>query len=123
MGRGLVSVDAGSVAPESWVAEALEAHNKLRAKHGSPPLSWCEDCYSQAKLAADEASSQNSLHHSHHDGEGQNAYMAKPAGSPTDAVQSWYAEIKDWDFSASKKKSGVTGHFTQVSHWFCRWIS
>ena len=57
---------------------------------------------------------QNNLHHSHHDGEGQNAFMAKPAGSPTDAVQSWYDEIKDWDFSTSKKKGGVTGHFTQV---------
>jgi uncharacterized protein YkwD len=25
---------------ESWIAESLEAHNKLRTKHGVPPLTW-----------------------------------------------------------------------------------
>ena len=30
------------------------------------------------------------------------------------AVDSWYDEIKDYDFVKGKSKGGVTGHFTQL---------
>jgi len=32
----------------------------------------------------------------------------------SDAVESWYDEIKDYDFETGKSTGGVIGHFTQV---------
>ena len=50
------------------------------------------------------------------DGEGQNAFMSMPAASGAVATDSWYAEIKDFDF-ASHRSRGETGHFTQLVSW------
>ena len=36
-----------------WINQALTVHNKLRAKHGSPPLQWSDGCYEFALHAAE----------------------------------------------------------------------
>ena len=40
------------------------------------------------------------------------AFMAMPAKTGGAAVESWYSEIKDYDFNAGRGRG--TGHFTQV---------
>jgi len=89
----------------------LKAHNKLRALHGVVPLKWSNGCATHATAAANQCVEKRELHHSNHDGQGQNA--AWNYSSFKDATDGWYDEIKLYDY----KKPGYnmsTGHFTQV---------
>ena len=40
------------------------------------------------------------------------AFMAMPAKTGGAAVEAWYSEVKDYDFSSGRGRG--TGHFTQV---------
>nr|XP_023693772.1 uncharacterized protein LOC111857308 [Paramormyrops kingsleyae] len=96
--------------------EALEAHNARRQQHGAPPLSLDLDLCRETQKWAEHLVQQNALQHSDTD-LGENIYYKwssnKAPVSGKDAVESWYSEIKDYDFSEPgyQKK---TGHFTQV---------
>eukprot|EP00930_Biecheleria_cincta_P097334 TRINITY_DN89059_c0_g1_i1.p1 TRINITY_DN89059_c0_g1~~TRINITY_DN89059_c0_g1_i1.p1 ORF type:complete len:229 (+),score=36.31 TRINITY_DN89059_c0_g1_i1:40-726(+) len=108
------------MADSDWIQATLDAHNRLRANHGAPPLEWNEECYEQAKKQADECQAQDKLFHGYCEGpsgrHGQNAYMCSaPVQDANDAVQSWYDELNSpgYDFS-NPGFTGGTGHFTQV---------
>ncbi|WP_158501839.1 CAP family protein [Vitiosangium sp. GDMCC 1.1324] len=98
---------------------ALKKHNELRAKHGVPALKTSATLQAVAQAWANKLAAEGKMYHSN--GKyGENIYWtsASPgAGQGTSlgnsSVQSWYSEIKSYDFG----KPGFdmkTGHFTQV---------
>merc|ERR1712137_741547 len=90
-----------------WIAQVLEAHNSLRAKHGAPPLRWSAECAEKAQLAANNAAAQNTLVHTHFKeyGHGQNGFMGTAGNfSATDAINSWYSESKSRVSLAGSKR-------------------
>ncbi|KAI4890044.1 hypothetical protein NFI96_014715, partial [Prochilodus magdalenae] len=105
-----------AVADESYKAKFLESHNEYRKKHGAPEVTYNEELCSTAQKWADHLLSIKTLQHSETD-DGENVYYSW-SSSPkkltgAEAVESWYSEIKDYDFSKPGFQSG-TGHFTQV---------
>ena len=102
----------------AWVKETLDAHNKLRAGHGAPPLEWSDECWASAKKAAENCATKKDLEHSHCEGpsgaHGQNGFEGSHGPyNPTRAVKAWYDEVKDYDF-AKPGFAVETGHFAQV---------
>lgn len=105
---------------EEWKQATLDAHNVRRALHGSPDLTWSDECYIEAKKQADACQAKSSLFHGHLEGpsgrHGQNAYWSsRPGSDPEACTKAWYDELIDpgYDFSDPGFKGG-TGHFTQV---------
>ena len=98
---------------DTFGKEALETHNKLRAAHQAPALKWSSALAREAEVWAKQIARDGRLHHDN-TSDGENVFMVfgrEIDGS--DAVNSWYSEVKDYDFN----KPGYqpkTGHFTQV---------
>uniref|UniRef100_A0AAX7UE03 SCP domain-containing protein n=1 Tax=Astatotilapia calliptera TaxID=8154 RepID=A0AAX7UE03_ASTCA len=100
----------------SFKKEFLDTHNAYRAQHGAPPLTFNTELDDAAQKWANQMLAKKKLGHSDTD-DGENVFYAWSSETKTltgkEAVDSWYSEIKDYDF----KKSGhqpKTGHFTQV---------
>ncbi|KAF9573110.1 hypothetical protein EC968_008959 [Mortierella alpina] len=93
----------------------LNAHNRLRARHGSPALVWNNDAANWGanwirgcRLEHSDARGQKNM--------GENLAWGtrgifKNFGSVVDA---WYDEVKDYNFGNPDRSRGVTSHFTQV---------
>uniref|UniRef100_A0A672RXK2 SCP domain-containing protein n=1 Tax=Sinocyclocheilus grahami TaxID=75366 RepID=A0A672RXK2_SINGR len=98
-------------------AEFQQTHNAYRKQHGAPPLTINKNLCRSAQEWAEHLLSIRTLMHSN--GEyGENVYYAWTTVSVTFAnvslaVESWYSEIKDYNFSRPGFTS-KTGHFTQV---------
>ncbi len=96
------------------VQEILAEHNRLRAEHCAPPLTWSPELASIAQQWADGLAARGcSLAHSGGQ-HGENLFMAT-AGARTAAevVGVWYSEKEHYRFG-SGGFSMRTGHFTQV---------
>ncbi len=97
----------------------LDAHNADRALHGEAPLIWDNTL---AESSSKYASACVKGHAKDLNDVGENLYYtassAKISLDPTlakAAVDSWYAEVANWDFATSSgKPTGTSGHFTQV---------
>ncbi|KAG7270410.1 hypothetical protein CRUP_009131 [Coryphaenoides rupestris] len=104
------------MADEAFQNEFLATHNTYRTMHQSPPLSMNGDLSKAAQQWADHLLALDKLEHSQ-GSYGENLFFSfSSAGihlTGKEAVDSWYGEIKDYDFS-SPGFSGSTGHFTQV---------
>ncbi|KAF9141083.1 hypothetical protein BGX30_005513 [Mortierella sp. GBA39] len=97
------TVGTAVVLSQDEIKSVLEAHNKLRALHGAPALTWNAE---SAKFGDDWLKSCKFKHSG-----GKNlaaGYKDFPA-----AVQAWYDEIKCYNF-ANPGFTRVTGHFTQI---------
>ncbi|KAG7314644.1 hypothetical protein KOW79_021947 [Hemibagrus wyckioides] len=103
-------------ADNSFAAEFLQAHNEYRSKHGAPPLTLDPNLNQSAQAWAQNLLSIKTLKHSNTK-VGENlyyTYSSPPKKVPgRAAVDSWYNEIKKYDFNKPGFISG-TGHFTQV---------
>lgn len=98
---------------DSFGKEALEAHNNFRKAHQAPPLTWSSALARDAEAWAKQIAREGRLRHDDTK-DGENVFMVfgrEIDGS--DAVNSWYSEVKDYDFNKSGYQSN-TGHFTQV---------
>ncbi|GLI71374.1 hypothetical protein VaNZ11_016564 [Volvox africanus] len=106
-------------------AAALAEHNKDRALHGCPALTWNETLAKGAQTWAQGLAATCTLRHSSGN-YGENLY-GLPSNWPllakdmlcTPAVQGWYGEIKKYIFSATPYTDNQAnfaniGHFTQV---------
>jgi len=116
--KTLIAAGEDPTQNNGWIAQVLEAHNSLRAKHGAPPLKWSAECAEKAQLAANNAAAKNTLVHTHYQeyGHGQNGFGGTPGhSSATHAIEKWYSESKSpgYNFPAANGCPG-TGHFTQV---------
>ncbi|KAJ8379602.1 hypothetical protein SKAU_G00003800 [Synaphobranchus kaupii] len=104
------------MADASFEKEFLEAHNSYRATHQAPSLSMNRELCKSAQAWADHLLSLKTMKHSNTNN-GENLYYAWSSGSQKQngkaAVEKWYAEVKDYDFSNPGFGSN-TGHFTQV---------
>ncbi|WP_257459230.1 CAP family protein [Archangium lipolyticum] len=107
---------------KAFEAQILAVHNKLRAKHGVPPMKWDAAVANYAKSRANLVSQRDGLSHGHAglQDHGENLYWGATSGAlpggekaAAAAVESWYNEIKDYNFS-NPGFSSTTGHFTQV---------
>lgn len=97
----------------SFGKEALEAHNKFRAAHQAPPLTWSSALAQDAEVWAKKIAKKGRLEHDDTK-DGENIYMVCGREiDGTDAVNSWYSEVKDYNFGKPGFQSN-TGHFTQV---------
>ncbi|KAK4047935.1 hypothetical protein OIV83_005119 [Microbotryomycetes sp. JL201] len=108
--------DAKSLAKpklEKQAQQALDAHNKFRAMHGVPPLEWDVKAADAAKKWFDNCVFEHSKGKVGSYGENLFAVSASGIQNPTDGINSWYSEIKDYDFGKGDFSMG-TGHFTQL---------
>ncbi|MBN3323916.1 GAPR1 protein, partial [Atractosteus spatula] len=100
----------------SFDKEFLDTHNDYRKKHGAPPLTLSRELSKTAQAWADHLLSIKTLQHSETEN-GENVYYAWSSApkklTGKEAVDSWYSEIKDYDFNNPGFQSN-TGHFTQV---------
>ena len=98
--------------------DMLDKHNFYRAKHQAPNLQRLAALEDIAQAYSEKLVSLGYLVHSSNtlNGNyiGENLYFGYNAGYlGTAPVDSWYDEIKEYDFEKAEFKSG-TGHFTQV---------
>ena len=115
------SPDDQTASPES--PEYVENHNAWRALHeGTDNLVYDAELAAAAQAFADTCPTG---HNDPNQGDnGENLYFAASSSGPpdtpySDAVNSWYGEIKDYawpqTYGATKNiNGGVVGHFTQV---------
>ncbi|KAJ8346421.1 hypothetical protein SKAU_G00278220 [Synaphobranchus kaupii] len=100
----------------SFEKEFVDMHNAYRRKHGAPPLRLSRDLCKSAQSWAEHLLSIKTLKHSN-TSNGENLYYAWSSAQKSltgkEAVEQWYSEIKDYNFSKSGFQS-KTGHFTQV---------
>ncbi|XP_064079225.1 uncharacterized protein LOC135196370 isoform X3 [Macrobrachium nipponense] len=101
-----------------FAEECLKAHNNYRKKHGVPALKLNKELSKFAKEWAQTIAKKNVLQHRDNNKYGENIYCAwssnpnhKIKGS--EAVESWYSEIKDYTFGKEPFDLRA-GHFTQV---------
>ncbi|XP_041644316.1 Golgi-associated plant pathogenesis-related protein 1-like [Cheilinus undulatus] len=104
------------MADESFMQEFLETHNTYRKKHNAPAMTYNSEMNATAQKWADSLLARGILEHSQTN-DGENIYNMFSSATikltGKEAVDSWYSEIKDYNWN-SPGFSGNTGHFTQV---------
>ncbi|XP_034397617.1 Golgi-associated plant pathogenesis-related protein 1-like [Cyclopterus lumpus] len=104
------------MADASFQKEFLETHNAYRRKHNTPQMTLSSEMTASAQKWSEHLLAIGALQHSDtKDGENVfNMYSSAPIKlTGKEAVDSWYGEIKDYNWS-SPGYSSATGHFTQV---------
>eukprot|EP01064_Diplonema_japonicum_P000290 TRINITY_DN1020_c0_g1_i7.p2 TRINITY_DN1020_c0_g1~~TRINITY_DN1020_c0_g1_i7.p2 ORF type:complete len:282 (+),score=61.71 TRINITY_DN1020_c0_g1_i7:42-887(+) len=109
------------------VDRVVEAHNKVRAKHGACPITysrevetWTKNSPGFVNTCTNRKLEHNSKRKLNGDYLGENlwggsGYSELQDYDPVRGTGSWYCgEEGCWDYSASKSTGGTTGHFTQV---------
>jgi hypothetical protein len=95
-------------------AVLLDEHNRYRAQHCTPPLTWSDDLAKVAQRWADTLRDSGCAFEHSQTPYGENLAAGTTGALPPDrAVAMWYREVDDYDF----KKGGFsmkTGHFTQL---------
>lgn len=102
-------------APSSEAQQWVDAHNKYRAKHCAPPLTWSPKLAQIAQSWANTMKARKcAFEHSGNESVGENlAGGTAGALEPESTVAMWYDEVKLYKFP----KGGFsmdTGHFTQL---------
>ena len=122
----ILSNNLRTLASYNWANvynELVARHNTLRAKHKAPALGKVAQLATLSQTVANHCVQKGTLDHVKQtfNGKpvGQNLYVSGTSGSngPTGTViaNSWYEEIKNYDFKGGKSKNGgVVGHFTQL---------
>ncbi|XP_014016015.1 Golgi-associated plant pathogenesis-related protein 1 isoform X1 [Salmo salar] len=90
------------MAGASFEQEFLDTHNAYRRKHGTPKLTLSRDLCNSAQEWADHLVAINTMQHSNTNN-GENLYYTWSSAPNTltgkEAVDNWYSEIKDYNFS------------------------
>ena len=100
-----------------FALEALEVHNKYRAKHHSPPLTLNKELCKIAQDYSEKLLQNNAVKYSFGkfkgNDMGENIFMCQGSEATGEmATNDWYNEIKNHDFKKDFQKD--TGHFTQI---------
>ncbi|KAK8747260.1 hypothetical protein OTU49_016720 [Cherax quadricarinatus] len=112
------SSDSDSSDDDDFAEECLKSHNNYRAKHGAPPLKLSKKLSKYAHEWAQTIAKKDVLQHRQNNSYGENLYCAwssnpKHMIKGSEAVESWYQEIKDFTFGREPSDLRA-GHFTQV---------
>ncbi len=107
---------AGKRTPAPDGPPILAAHNRFRAGHCAPPLSWSKELVAESqRWAKNLAAHRCAFEHNPDPRYGENLSYFRPPGalSQEQVAEQWYREIDDYNF----KKPGFSmtaGHFTQL---------
>ncbi|CAL8083299.1 unnamed protein product [Calicophoron daubneyi] len=97
--------------------EAIEAHNRLRVKHGCGPLTYDAGLAQTAQTWAEKLSERGAMQHSGSKVYGENLAYRKSTGAADmngeEATDYWYSEIEQHNFDRNEFQMD-SGHFTQV---------
>ncbi|XP_029294651.1 Golgi-associated plant pathogenesis-related protein 1-like [Cottoperca gobio] len=95
--------------------EFLKAHNTYRTKHSAPLMTLNSEMSASAQKWADHLATSTMKHSGSQDGENiYNMWSSSTINlTGKEAVDSWYSEIKEYNWSTPGYNS-KTGHFTQV---------
>lgn len=99
----------GEQTDSDFAKDALEAHNKYRYQHESPPMTldkgMSEEAIQYAKnFANGEMAKRSSTPY------GENLYTSCGIPVSGEAVtKAWYDEVKDYNFQNPQASTGVTG--------------
>ncbi|KAL9983266.1 hypothetical protein ACROYT_G005412 [Oculina patagonica] len=104
------------VCADEVARESLEEHNKLRARHFSPPLSWSAPLARKAQkiaqsLAAKDFLTLDDLREPQGESVAQTLYTGESTAKK--AIEKWYSEIQSYSFSYPKIND-KTRHFVQI---------
>jgi uncharacterized protein YkwD len=94
----------------------LAAHNRFRARHCAPPLTWSKELVAvSGRWARNLAAHHCAFEHNPDPHYGENLAYFRPPGALTQeqVAEEWYREIEHYNF----KRPGfsmVAGHFTQL---------
>ena len=96
---------------------ALARINQLRADHHAPAVKLTDELNNIAQAHSDNMVKTGKFSHSSFPGE--NIYMMGSGPAPIQynlgAVNSWYSEVADYDFTTGNSKNGKDiGHFTAM---------
>uniref|UniRef100_A0A8C6TXF1 ShKT domain-containing protein n=1 Tax=Neogobius melanostomus TaxID=47308 RepID=A0A8C6TXF1_9GOBI len=102
--------------------EIVNKHNTLRREvkptaSNMLKMSWSSEAAANAQRWADTCSMNHSPDSDrviNTSGCGENLYMASYKNSWSNAIQSWYDEVKDYEYGVGSINEGVIGHYTQV---------
>uniref|UniRef100_A0A8D0AEU2 SCP domain-containing protein n=1 Tax=Sander lucioperca TaxID=283035 RepID=A0A8D0AEU2_SANLU len=104
----------------SFQREFLETHNAYRLKHNTPKMTLSSELSASAQKWANHLLAIGALQHSKPEDRkniGENVYNMWSSATlkltGKEAVDSWYSEIKNYNWSRPGFSSN-TGHFTQV---------
>jgi len=100
--------------PRSGPQILVEEHNRYRAQHCAPPLTWSPKLAASAQAWADHLRKAGCMFGHSGTDYGENL-AAGTAGalSPQSVVEMWYREVDAYDYRAADF-SPKTGHFTQL---------
>jgi len=102
--------------------EIVNKHNKLRK--GVQPtasnmltMTWNEEAAANAQKHADKCTLKHSVSAERKistSGCGENMFFSSNERSWSEAIQSWYDEVQDFQHGVGSVNGGVVGHYTQV---------
>jgi len=101
--------DACELEDRDEMGALLERHNAFRADHGVPALIWDDALASQSEEWAGKCEWKHS-----ENGNGENLWAGTGSFNGETATESWYDEIRNYNFNDHTIHKGVVGHFTQV---------
>ncbi|RWS29653.1 hypothetical protein B4U80_05541, partial [Leptotrombidium deliense] len=105
---------------ETWNGECLEIHNKLRKKHGVPPLVLDGKLIEFAKNRAIEMAKRDYANFGHKESVkfAENLHWGKRKSGPSircdEPVNLWYNEINNYDWKERINHNGTYAHFSQI---------
>jgi uncharacterized protein YkwD len=94
----------------------LAAHNRYRARHCAPPLTWSAALVKEAQRWAKNLAAQRcAFEHNPDPRFGENLAYFRPPGAlgPDEIAAEWYREIAVYDFRKARFSMDA-GHFTQL---------
>ncbi|XP_066910416.1 uncharacterized protein [Clytia hemisphaerica] len=125
----LLEGEIAAALSQAEIDECLQCHNEYRRRHeNTGDLAWSNEIQAYAQTWADYLATINRLQHDPEiysvQNVGENLFggwgsHSVPAFSCQNSCDSWYEEIKDWDFDTNARKasspsSAMVGHFTQM---------
>lgn len=114
-----LTLPAPNVATNTAAPQALQAHNKYRALHHAPPLTWSEGLAAEASAIAQSLATQSTLSGKKDPALNLGQNLAKLAGSMACndagdiATNLWYSQARNYSYS-DPRLNADTDTFTQV---------
>ena len=94
--------------------EFVDAHNIVRSRVGTAPLTWSDRLAGVAQEWANRLMANGQFVHSHNPNYGENLYeISGGAATPNLVVKAFADEVSDYDYRSNTCR-GVCGHYTQV---------
>jgi pathogenesis-related protein 1 len=100
----------------SLAREILAAHNAVRVRVGTAPLTWSDRLAGVAQDWAKGLLASGQFVHSHNPNYGENLFeISGAAATPEQVVKAFADEVRDYDYKSNSCRVGaMCGHYTQV---------